>query len=147
MKKANASNSKPIADQSLTMQAIASYPLEAQQALLKLRKQILTLAKQENLGEVEEALKWGEPSFKTPKGSPIRMDWKPKYPSTVSLFFNCNSALVSTFRELFPSSFEFEGKRELRLPLQAVWPEAELNQCLVMALNYHRLKHLPLLGA
>lgn len=127
-----------------------SYPEPAKSHLMFLRGLIFQLAKEENLGEVTESLKWGEPSFQTKKGSAIRMDWKAKSPNTVSLYFNCQSRLIETFKEIYPDRFEFVGKREMIFQLSQLEkegvPMSELKDCLSMALRYHDIKHLPLLG-
>lgn len=139
-------NKDVLLDQRIT-EKIASYPQDAKARFLALRKLILDVAKAEELGEIEETLKWGEPSFKSKTGSPVRIDWKSKNPEIVSLFFSCNTKLVATFREVFPEAFEYEGNREIKLPLSGSLPTKELTQCIGMALNYHKLKSLPLLGA
>lgn len=57
-----------------------SYPEEMRVKLLFLRRLIYeTAASLEEVGELEETLKWGEPSYLTPKsksGSTIRIAWK-----------------------------------------------------------------------
>ena len=125
------------------------YPSAAQQALLQLREMIFELCKQHQLGAVEESLKWGEPSFSVKHGSPVRIDWKPKHPEHCCVFFNCKTRLVDTFRELFGTDTHtlFQGNRAILLSIEQPLPEAMLKQCLLMALTYHSIKHLPLLGA
>lgn len=54
-----------------------NYPDWAQKKLLFIRELILEVASEINgTPEVEETLKWGEPSYLTEQGSTIRMDWK-----------------------------------------------------------------------
>lgn len=122
------------------------YPGDAKQQLLQIRALILELVAELELGHCEESLKWGEPSYSVKSGSPIRLDWKEKHPERVSLFFNCNTKLLSTFRELYTGLLEFEGNRELILPLSHPLPEKELKHCLQLALTYKKVKDLPLLG-
>ncbi|MBV1911725.1 MAG: DUF1801 domain-containing protein [Kangiellaceae bacterium] len=124
-----------------------AYPPKVQARMLSIRDLILELAEALNSGEVTEILKWGEPSFLVKQGSTIRMDWKTKSPDRVSLFFNCNTNLVETFREVYGLTLVFIGKRELQLPLSTPLPVQELKHCLSMALRYHKIKHLVLLGA
>ncbi len=129
------------------MQVIQSYPEKAQQRISELRELILKTANDSKvIGEVEEALRWGEPSFLAKKGSTVRIAWTKKNPDSFSIFFKCTSKLVPTFRALYPETFRFEGNREIRFNLEEEIPEKELSQCIAMALNYHRIKHLPLLG-
>ncbi len=114
----------------------------------ELRNIVLTIASELKLGgEVEESLKWGGgPSYSVKTGSPVRMDWKQKTPSRYYLFFNCQTKLVDTFRELYSDSLEFQGNRAIILSLSAPLPEASIKTCLELALTYQKRKNLPLLG-
>jgi hypothetical protein len=68
------------------------YPHPYKQQLLYLRELIFQTAHQTSIvGDLEEALKWGEPSYLTTQsksGSTIRMDWKEKHPNEYALYFN-----------------------------------------------------------
>jgi len=126
---------------------IQSYPKDVQIKLKFLRALIFsTAAESENVGGVSESLKWGVPSFATSTGSPIRIDWKASNPNYVGLYFHCGTRLVDTFRELYVDVFLFEGNRALLLKLSGDTPEEELKECILMALTYHQIKQLPLLG-
>ncbi|MCU4674240.1 DUF1801 domain-containing protein [Catenovulum sp. 2E275] len=93
------------------------YPPAAKQKIAELKALIYQVAAEDNLGKVIESLKWNELSYLCKQGSAVRIDWKIKHPEFVSLFFNCQSLLIETFRELYPDSFEFIGNREIRLPI------------------------------
>ena len=58
-----------------------NYPEKMRERLLFLRQLILeTAAITEGVGQLEETLKWGEPSYLTPttkSGSTVRIAWKP----------------------------------------------------------------------
>jgi hypothetical protein len=123
------------------------YPENARIRLEELRSLILDLSCELKLGEVEESLKWGEPSYSVKAGSPIRIDWKLKSPNNYSLFFNCQTKLVDTFRELHGDTLQFQGNRAIVLHLSEPMPEVAIKQCLELALTYQKRKHLPLLGA
>jgi len=123
------------------------YPSKARERLNEIRNLIYKIAKEEQLGEITEDLKWGEPSYSVKKGSPIRMDWKSKQPNQVSLYFNCKTTLVETFKEIYRGSLQFEGNREIVLPISNSIPTNELKGCISKALRYHKIKHLPLLGS
>ena len=123
------------------------YPSNAREKLYEIRNLVYEVAKEEQLGEITENLKWGEPSYSVKKGSPIRMDWKSKKPNQVSLYFNCKTTLVETFKEIYRGSLQFEGNREIVLPLSNSIPTNELKDCISKALRYHEIKHLPLLGS
>lgn len=123
------------------------YPEKVRLQLEELRTLILKLASDLELGEVEESLKWGEHSYSVKTGSPIRTDWKLKSPNQYYLFFNCQTKLIDTFRELHNDTLEFQGNRAIVLSLSSSLPEAEIKNCLELALTYQQRKHLPLLGA
>ncbi|GAJ70561.1 hypothetical protein JCM18904_1285 [Vibrio sp. JCM 18904] len=124
------------------------YPKHVRIRIEELRNIVLTIASELKLGgEVEESLKWGGgPSYSVKTGSPVRMDWKQKTPSRYYLFFNCQTKLVDTFRELYSDSLEFQGNRAIILSLSAPLPEASIKTCLELALTYQKRKNLPLLG-
>lgn len=122
------------------------YPQSALIRLEALRSLIFKVANNLELGEVEESLKWGEPSYCTKMGTPIRMDWKLKSPNHYYLFFHCQTRLIDTFRELYGEELEFQGNRAIVLSLSKPLPEVAIQHCLALALTYKQRKHLPLLG-
>ncbi|HAW92057.1 MULTISPECIES: DUF1801 domain-containing protein [unclassified Arsukibacterium] len=124
----------------------ATYPVEAQEQLKSIRRLVFSVAEENDLGTVEETLKWGELSYLVNGGSTIRMDWKSNDPDFIKVYFHCQTSLVETFREIYRYEFTYEGKRAIVIPLGAS-DSGPLRHCLQMALKYHRLKHLPLLGA
>lgn len=124
-----------------------SYPPAAKTRLYEIRQLIFEVADELELGEVSESLKWGEASYSCKIGSPIRIDWKAKHPDQVSLFVNCRTILVDTFKVVYGDAFDFVGNRELVITLSEPLPVPQLKGCIAMALQYHRLKKLPLLGA
>lgn len=68
-----------------------SYPQKMKLKLLFLRQLIYdTATTMEEIGEIEETLKWGEPSYLTSKsknGSTIRLAWKESKQEQYSIFF------------------------------------------------------------
>lgn len=123
------------------------YPAHVRIRLEALRSLIFGLACELDLGEVEESLKWGEPSYRVKTGSPLRLDWKLKSPNYYYLFFNCQTKLVDTFRALYGEELAFQGNRAIVLPLSKPIPESIIKHCLALALTYQQRKHLPLLGS
>ena len=67
-----------------------AYPNSVREKMLSLRKLIYKVAKETNgVGELEETLKWGEPSYltsKTKSGTTIRIDWKRKNPDQYAIY-------------------------------------------------------------
>ncbi|EWH08282.1 hypothetical protein DS2_18198 [Catenovulum agarivorans DS-2] len=123
------------------------YPENARVRLAGLRNLVFQIACELDLGDVDETLKWGEPSYSVKLGSPLRMDWKPKSPNNYYLYFNCQTKLVDTFRELYGEELVFQGNRAIVLSLSKPIPESVIRSCLELALTYHQRKNLPLLGA
>lgn len=124
------------------------YPKSVGKKLKYLRKLILTTAAEiESISEIEETLKWGEPSYLVKKGSTIRMDWKEKNPNQYAMYFKCTSKLVTTFQQIYGDKFSYEKTRAIVFTLEDKIPEEELKHCISLALTYHHVKHLPLLGA
>ncbi len=65
----------------------------------------------EDVNALEETLKWGEPSYLTKGGITLRMDWKDRALDRYEMYFNCNTSLVDTFKEVYGDVFTFEGNR------------------------------------
>ncbi len=124
-----------------------SYPGHIKPLILELRNLVFSVVEDLGLGEIDETLKWGEPSYQVKNGSPVRIDWKSKYPDKYFLFFHCQTKLVDTFRELYSESLEFEGNRAIVLYVNKDLPKQVIRNCLELAMRYKSIKHLPLLGA
>jgi hypothetical protein len=123
-----------------------AYPPPVRKNVLQIRADLLATAAEYDLGEVEETLKWGEPSYLVKKGSTVRIAWTPKKPDSYGVYFNCQTTLVETFKEVYADVFTFDGNRAIVFNLADSIPTQELKHCLSVALRYHQLKHLPLLG-
>ncbi|MEH6556714.1 MAG: DUF1801 domain-containing protein [Oceanicoccus sp.] len=124
-----------------------AYPDKAKTRLLEIRAIILDTAQREGVGELTETLKWGQPSYLVKQGSTVRINWAPKNPNKVSVFFNCKTTLVETFREIYGAGLQTVGNREIEIPISGHIPISVLSACVSMSLRYHTIKHLPLLGA
>lgn len=123
------------------------YPPVMRKKLLFLRKLILETAAELGVDKLEETLKWGEPSYIAKQGSAIRMDWKARDPEHYALYFNCNTSLVKTFEALYGHLFCYDGNRAIVFTRMELIPVKQLKHCIGLALQYHRIKHLPLLGS
>ena len=124
-----------------------SYPEEVRQKLLELRELILDVAAGiPGTGELEETLKWGEPSYLVEAGSTVRIGWKESRPECYAVYFNCNTKLVDTFRQVYSDCFKFEGNRAIVFHRKDTIPTSALRHCIALSLQYHKIKHLPLLG-
>ncbi len=121
--------------------AFAAQPADVGAALVDLRELIFdTAARTDGVGALHETLKWRQASYLTPEtgsGSTIRIDSIAKRPGHYALYFHCQSGLVDRFRELYPDSFEFEGKRALVFAAAGKLPEKKLRHCIALALTHH----------
>lgn len=124
-----------------------TYPASIAMRLHDVRNLIFEVANQDGITELEETLKWGEPSYISKSGSTIRFDYKDKAPEHFCIYFNCNTKLVETFKELYGDTFVYQGNRALVFSLAQTLPSKELSHCFSLALRYKKIKHLPLLGA
>lgn len=124
-----------------------SYPKNIEKKMNQLRDMIIeTASEMEEVQQIEETLKWGEPSYIAKKGSTIRMDWKAKAPNQYAMYFNCNTSLVETFKIVYKDLFKYEKNRAILFKLNDKIPKKELKECIEMALKYHSIKNKPLLG-
>lgn len=108
--------------------------------LLRIRALIFTTAGSiDAVSDVTETLKWGEPSYAPLKqrvGSPIRLN-QLKDKNGFALYFNCQSNLIPTFKQLYPSIFKYEGNRSIVFDRKDNLPIKELEHCISIALTYH----------
>lgn len=124
-----------------------SYPPAIRKKLIYLNDLIVEVADEmEGNSLLEVSLKWGEPSYKVKKGSPIRIDWKAKDPDQYAMYFVCTTSLVETFRMVYGNLFRYGENRALLFALDDQVPVKELKDCISMALNYQALKDIPFLG-
>jgi len=125
-----------------------SYPKEMRKKILFLRQLVLNVASEiEGMGELEETIKWGDPSYLANKGSTIRIGWKKSKPDQYAMYFHCKTTLVDTFKELYRDKFKFEGNRAIVFGVDDQIPIEELKHCIELSLTYHSRKQLPILEA
>jgi hypothetical protein len=120
------------------------YPKPVRQKLLVLRQMIFDVAKKTpGVGKLEEALRWGQPSYLTPEtrsGSTIRIDHIRNEPGKYAMYFICTSGLIEDFKELYKDEMKFEGNRSIVFDVGDRLPEAALRHCISLALTYHLRK-------
>jgi hypothetical protein len=114
-------------------------PLKAK--LLALRRLIFDTAQAtKGVGVLQETLKWGQLSYLTPQtksGSTIRIDRVKSTANRYAVYFHCQTDLVETFRELYPTELNFGGNRSILLNAEHDIPEAALRHCVALALTSH----------
>ena len=117
------------------------FPPPVRKKLMALRSLIIDVASEtEGVGELTEALKWGQPSYLTQKsksGSTIRLGREKKTEGDYAIYFKCQTSLVPTFRKLYKDKFRYEGNRAILFNIDDTIPARELSQCIAMALTYH----------
>jgi uncharacterized protein DUF1801 len=134
--KARADFSDPAVDS-----VFGAYPKPIKAKLLALRRLIFDTAKAtKGVGMLQETLKWGQPSYLTPEtksGSTIRLDQVKSAAGQYAVYFHCQTDLVETFRELYPTELRYGGNRSILLNAEDKLPEPALRHCLALALTYH----------
>lgn len=122
-------------------EVFAAYPKDIKTKLMFLRQLIFDVAsKTEGVGELEETLKWGQPSYLTTQsksGSLIRIDQIKLHKGKYAMYFHCQTTLVDTFKEMYRGTFEFAGNRSIIFSENDNVPVEELSHCISMALTYH----------
>src|SRR5581483_5183115 len=118
-----------------------SYPQDIKSKLMFLRQLIFDVASRtDGVGELEETLKWGQPSYlttRTRSGSLVRIDQIKSQEGKYAMFFHCQTTLVDTFKEMYRGQFEFGGNRSIIFGAKDRVPVDELSHCISMALTYH----------
>lgn len=111
-------------------------------SLLEIRELIFQVAnKLDEVGEITESLKWGQPTYSTlntKSGTPIRID---KFDNKhIGIFFHCQTTLIEQFREIFAQKLKFSKNRAILLDPTKPLPLSELEFCISSALVYHKDK-------
>lgn len=121
--------------------AFEAYPPKLRAKLLALRTLILeTAASTEGVGEVEEALRWGEPSYLTSQsrsGTTVRLGLVRGTDDQYAMYVNCQTTLLDTYRALYSDRLSFLGDRGIVLSLDQAVPTDELAHCVALAMRYH----------
>jgi hypothetical protein len=119
----------------------SAYPKPLRAKLLALRRLIFETAKTTaGVGRLEETLKWGQPSYltaETKSGSTVRIDRVKSTADRYAIYFHCQTDLVETFRELYPTELNYAGNRSILLDAGDKVPHAALRHCVALALTYH----------
>lgn len=110
------------------------YSVLEKQKLTEVQDLIHKVAEESDI-DITESVKWGQLSFATPNGTPIRID---KFSDTqVALFVHCQTHLIETWRSLFSDTLSFSKNRAIVISLDEPLPEEQLKICIDQAFNYH----------
>ena len=120
-----------------------AYPASVRRRLMTLRELLFeTAARTEGVGALSETLKWGQPSYltaETSSGTTVRID-RLKKSDGYAIYFHCQSGLVGQFKELYPDTFRYEGKRAIVFDAKDRVPVKALRHCIGLALTHHLRK-------
>src|SRR5471030_800679 len=120
-----------------------AYPADLRRRLMSLRELVFeTAAQTDGVGALSETLKWGQPSFltqETGSGTTVRID-RLKKSDGYAIYFHCQSGLVGQFKELYPDTFRYEGKRAIVFDAKDGVPVKALRHCIGLALTHHLRK-------
>ena len=130
--------------------AFEAYPKPLKTKLLALRRLIFATARAtKGVGALQETLKWGQPSYltsETRSGSTIRIDRVKSTANQYAVYFHCQTDLVQTFRQMYPTELSFGGNRSILLDAEDEIPEPALRHCVALALTYHLRKRKGISG-
>ena len=120
------------------------YPPALRARLMALRELVFDVAADTSgVGRLNETLKWGQPSYLTAEsgsGTTVRIDRLKGRDDSYAIYFHCQSGLVDQFREIYPDTFVYEGKRAIVLESKARVPIRALGHCIALALTHHLRK-------
>jgi hypothetical protein len=121
-----------------------AYPDHLREKLLFLRELIFeTASATPGVGDLQETLKWGQPSYvtaQTGSGSTVRIDGVKSTPTRYAMYFHCQTNLVGTFRELYSGRLKFGENRSILFDSDDHPPGPALRHCVALALTYHLQK-------
>ncbi len=125
-------------------EVFSEFPPTTRKRLMELRRLIFKVASETvGVGELEETLKWGQPSYltsKTKSSSTIRIGKEKHTDGDYGIYFHCQTTLVDTFKELYGDKFKYEKNRAIIFYNNEEIPIPELSDCIAMALTYHNNK-------
>lgn len=117
----------------------SNFPDDERRGLLQLRELIFQVAaKTEGVGEVLEALRWGQPSYLTPhskSGSTIRLGLSKS--GGFAIFTHCQSTIMSDFQAVYNEGFNFDRNRAVHFKTDDPLTLDKLELLVHRALTYH----------
>jgi hypothetical protein len=139
------SGSKPPPFKNRAVAAVfENYPKKVRTRLMFLRALIFDIAhKTSGVGELEETLKWGQPSYLTSQsgsGTTIRLDQLAALKGKYEICVHCQTTLVGPFKKQYGDGFTYDANRGLVLDAEDDVPVEELSHFIYLALTYHLRK-------
>ncbi len=123
----------------------SAFPENKSEKLLLLRELIFCIAEEhDEIGEIDETLKWDNPSYLTHKpksGTTIRLSQIQADEKKYAISVHCQTSLVSEFKEVYPE-LNYDGNRSIILAINRKLPIETVKHFIYLALTYHyRKKH------
>jgi len=120
-----------------------SYPQVIHDKLLVIRELIFQIAAEyDEIGEIEETLKWDNPGYLThnPKsGTTVRLSKMPTCDNKLLISVHCQTSLIAEFKELYPQ-LKYDGNRSIILDVNNILPVGIIEHFIYLALTYHNRK-------
>lgn len=116
---------------------------QVKEAMLYLRNLIYSVSRHSDLiGEIEETLKWGEPSYINglPRtGTTLRLAPTGNSEHELGLFVHCQTSLIDSFKEMHPT-LDYQGNRCLLLDINNLPDQTIIEHFVFLAMTYHYQK-------
>ncbi|MCV2402461.1 DUF1801 domain-containing protein [Marinomonas sp. C2222] len=121
-------------------QVYMAFPDSIRDKLLQTRAFIFEIAEEaEEIGHIEETLKWGVPSYLTssPKsGTTLRLSKLKSEETKYAMSVHCQSSLISEFKEIYPDQM-YDGNRSIIFDVRDNPSETLIKHFVYAALTYH----------
>jgi len=120
-----------------------AHPSNIKKTLLSIRQFIFDIAMENNnIGEIEETLKWQQASYLTsnPKsGTTIRLAYLES--TECAMYVHCQTTLIAEFKEVYPE-LKYDGNRAIIFDSTKKLPIKAVKHFIYLALSYHYRKQL-----
>jgi hypothetical protein len=126
-------------DQSVA-DVFAAYSPPTRERLLALRALIFEVAGEiAGIGEIEETLKWGQPSYlpsATKSGTPVRISQDTTHGGDYALYVHCQTNVADEWKSQYPE-LNYGGNRSIHFSADEEIPRNAIKHCVALALTYH----------
>tara|TARA_R110002094_G_scaffold33089_2_gene45608 strand:+ start:2474 stop:2896 length:423 start_codon:yes stop_codon:yes gene_type:complete len=119
---------------------IATWSGPAQRRLWACRALFHDIARNRDLGALDETLKWGQPSWRPRRprtGSTLRVGWDASDPSNLAFFVDCKTDLAARMHDIYPNLSGNDGRRRIAVDLAAPFHEQAIAHLAEMTFSYH----------
>ncbi|MEM6657641.1 MAG: DUF1801 domain-containing protein [Pseudomonadota bacterium] len=123
-------------DNAAVAAAVTALPPDTRAGVLALRALILgTASGLPDAQPLQEALRWGQPSYLAPKGSTIRVGGHKS--ARFALFVHCRTRLLTDFALTFPDADRTDGNRAVLFDDISQIDQMRHGWLIARALTYH----------